>query len=330
MNIVCFLGNGLDISLGLKTSYNDFYEYYLAQSESTKPSVQKLREEIRSDFGNWADLELALGAHCKHLNDAEDVYDVFFDISERLAEYLQEQEETCDYTSKNSERFFSDALSPEGYLTPQERTEFSKYSRKIRPRSHQNHVSKLDIITFNYTRSMERILGDDKEIEQAIKSVGLKYRFGKLEHVHGKLGDTPVLGLNDESQIKNDELTLSEDAMEVCIKPKHSNAIGQMVDSRCAQIVRTADLIILFGLSIGETDKIWWERIGQRLQEGCLLFIFVYSKEFDVPTSQIVKHNRFKRNIKEQFLAKTEVGEAMVDFVMSRIFVGINRPVFAL
>lgn len=45
MNIVFLIGNGFDISLGLKTSYRDFAKYYV-QKPSSHPSIEKLKKEI--------------------------------------------------------------------------------------------------------------------------------------------------------------------------------------------------------------------------------------------------------------------------------------------
>lgn len=66
MQILYIIGNGFDLNLDLKTSYNDFYKYY-ETVESKNPNVQKLKEHISKTYDSWADLELALGDYTQHL-----------------------------------------------------------------------------------------------------------------------------------------------------------------------------------------------------------------------------------------------------------------------
>lgn len=330
MDIVCILGNGFDINLGLQTRYSDFYKYYFEQPEPKNPAIRKLREQIREDLVNWSDLEIALGSHCKQLQNEEEVADVFYDISEHLAEYLAKQETMCDYTAIDSGGFVRDILSPEVYLTAQERQDSIKIKNSLLSHIDKHRPAHIEILTFNYTRSVEHILSNFDMSNPEFAVDGKKVTLGEVNHIHGQIGETPVLGLNDESQIDNPKLVESVDAMEICIKQKHNNAVGEMIDHRCANIIDNADVIIIFGSSIGLTDRVWWERIGERLLGNCMLFIFTHSDKFAVPTSRIALQNRFKRNIKQQFISKTDIPERFIPSVLSKIFVGINKPIFSI
>lgn len=47
MRILYFIGNGLDVSLGMKTRYPDFYEYYCSLDENMQDrDVIRLRNSI--------------------------------------------------------------------------------------------------------------------------------------------------------------------------------------------------------------------------------------------------------------------------------------------
>lgn len=48
MNVTFLVGNGFDISAGLKTSYRDFYTWYLSQS-TDDPAVTKVKAHIEED-----------------------------------------------------------------------------------------------------------------------------------------------------------------------------------------------------------------------------------------------------------------------------------------
>lgn len=328
MNIVCIFGNGLDLSLGLKTSYKDFYNYYLEQNVPEIESVREVREQIRSDFSTWADLEISLGAYCANFGSVEEVDEVFFDISESLAKYLEAEEAIFNFSERNSTVFFTDSLAPEKFLSPQEKADFSALKTKLLNSNATQRSTKITALTFNYTRSLEKILGDKDAINDTLKAIGGNVSFAQIEHIHGQLGETPILGVNDKSQIINESLHDLEDAMEVCIKPNHSQTLGNQVDARCASLIHQANIICIFGSSIGETDRLWWDRIGQRLRSECVLFIF--ARDIEIPLSQLVKMSRLKRNIKGQFLAKTSLSDEEKEVVKDRIFVAINQPVYKL
>ena len=66
MNITYIIGNGFDVNLGLKTRYQDFYDYYQNQP-SPSEEVKQLKAHIDRNKENWADLELALGEYTSNL-----------------------------------------------------------------------------------------------------------------------------------------------------------------------------------------------------------------------------------------------------------------------
>ena len=65
MNIVWMLGNGFDLNLGLKTSYKDFYEYYL-NVESNDAIVKQFKQDLSENLDTWADLEFVLGKYSEN------------------------------------------------------------------------------------------------------------------------------------------------------------------------------------------------------------------------------------------------------------------------
>lgn len=56
MNITFLVGNGFDLNLGLRTSYETFYKYYIK-----KEPHDLIAKFIKDDYRLWADLELGLG-----------------------------------------------------------------------------------------------------------------------------------------------------------------------------------------------------------------------------------------------------------------------------
>ena len=72
MRILYFIGNGLDVSLGMKTRYPDFYEYYCSLDENMQDrDVIRLRNSIEQGKEDWKDLEYQLGQYTKDVSNAE-------------------------------------------------------------------------------------------------------------------------------------------------------------------------------------------------------------------------------------------------------------------
>ena len=59
MNILYLIGNGFDLSLGMKTRYEDFYEYYCKLVETEQNAdVIALKKTIKEGKEDWKDLKL--------------------------------------------------------------------------------------------------------------------------------------------------------------------------------------------------------------------------------------------------------------------------------
>lgn len=75
MNILYIIGNGLDIAHHMKTSYQDFFKYYLAQP-SIDGDIRVMKNDIKSHrFETWADLEMGMGVYSSQCIN-KDVFEV--------------------------------------------------------------------------------------------------------------------------------------------------------------------------------------------------------------------------------------------------------------
>jgi len=70
-----------------------------------------------------------------------------------------------------------------------------------------------------------------------------------------------VIGVNDISQIKNESFHNSRDVLESIVKSECNRANRNNIDRQLTNKINTANLICIFGSSIGETDNKWWELI---------------------------------------------------------------------
>jgi len=321
MEILYIIGNGFDLNLDLQTSYNHFYQYYKTV-ETNNVNVQKLKENISKSYDSWTDLELALGSYTQHLEKVEELDDILSDIGEKLSGYLHLEEEKLKNYQINKKKFFDHLCFPENLFLPADKEILLEIKRKWK-----NHQWDLNIYTFNYTTVVEKILGDNQQnITLAQRANNLLIQFGEIKHIHGYLDNDMVIGVNDITQIKNESFHKNRDALEAIVKSECNRANRSNVDRQFTNKINSANLIYIFGSSIGETDNKWWELIGERLKADCHLIIF--SKGAEIPPRIRHMQARAERTIRDSFLSKTNLTEKEMESVQKKIFIGLNSGIF--
>jgi len=321
MNILFMIGNGFDLNLGLKTSYNDFYTYYKSKNSKSE-KIEKLKKHISNSFSNWSDLELALGEYTQNIDTDEEFDEIFDDIGENLAQYLLKEETRLDLNNEktNQKKLFNDLGYPEESLTPANQDELKTYRNRVMGSS----LCNVNIITFNYTNSLEKLL--DYTDDFITLEGGCRLR--KIHHIHGYLDNNMVMGVNDISQIKNKVFHENLNVTEALVKPKCNEVSGHTVDNHCEKLIAAAHLICIFGSSLGDTDKLWWELVAKKLVKYASRLI-IFEKTENISPRMDYKKERIRRKKKEQFLDKTTLTAEEKKIAERNIFVGVNTNMFS-
>ena len=327
MDILFILGNGFDINLGLKTRYQEFYDSY-SNSHSSNDSVMKLKNHIsKHTDGYWSDLELALGEYTNEFKCTEDFDEAIDDIRTSLSSYLEKVETDFSEFTVDIESFLQDLSHFEEHLRPTDKDKILQFKKKF-----QDLSWRTNIVTFNYTNIIEKI-SDNIESDIIGNHYGSNYinKFNhvlnkNIVHIHGFVGDGMILGVNDLSQVSNINLHDNIDIEESIVKPKCNEANGDKSDFYFNTKIEKANIICAFGLSFGDSDKIWWEKIGERLRQGAILIIF--DRKYDVGKLQKHKLERLRRAIKKHFLIQTNLPEDVQNSISDSIYVGVNTNMF--
>jgi len=91
MNVLYIIGNGLDISLGMKTDYQSFYDYY-SSLETKDTDIINLKASIEEGrYQTWADLEAGLGDYTKNMSSERVFLKCPDHMKISLGSYLKEQ-----------------------------------------------------------------------------------------------------------------------------------------------------------------------------------------------------------------------------------------------
>ncbi|MBU2974269.1 AbiH family protein [Zobellia sp. B3R18] len=322
MQILFILGNGFDLNLNLDTSYASFYKYYESVKSNNK-NINKLKKDISNRLENWSDLEIELGQYTNELTSIDEFDDIMNDIGERLAKFLAAAENKLDIEKVNKEKFFDYLCFPEKLFLPSDKEKIISYKNKW-----PNHQWETNIFTFNYTTVIEKILGDtQRNVVLGYHGNKVAIKLTQIKHIHGFLDKDMVMGVNDISQIGNKSFCENVDILESLVKSQCNEANRNNIDRQFVTKIKSAHLICIFGSSIGETDKKWWQQIGDRLKQDVRLIIFTLGNEIQPRTRYLSA--RIERNIKEHFLSKTKLTEAEKKLVREKIFIGLNTQMFS-
>ncbi|MDE6472538.1 MAG: bacteriophage abortive infection AbiH family protein [Clostridia bacterium] len=326
MRTTFLLGNGFDINLGLETSFRKFYDYYLKRDNNNNV-IKKFKDDLSENLENWSDLEIALGEYSKNFNkkSEQDFIDLLIDIQDNLAEYLDKQDSDFVLSDSDKKKALDDLINYDVYLTARERKTFLEY-RNLG----ENRIS---IITFNYTKTFEKIY----EWKGTLKAVGsrqigsgyYKELLEYFEHIHGTTTNNMIMGVNDSSQILNDELKDSINTLRSFVKTEMNFNAGTLRDDSCASAIDKADIICVFGMSFGETDKFWWLKVGERMVKSPSTALVIFNKTKEViPNRHAYLQEGSKELVKNMFLAHLDLDDTLKSQISKRIFVCLNSKMF--
>lgn len=221
------VGNGFDLSVGFKTSYGDFMRSSVfPKFDSTLCSY--LRKKFQENMG-WIDIENELSE--------------FSNVISSMKQDAKKKHTKWEYDNFREE--YDDLKSSlKKYL--QEETKGQFILKKDNPA-----VSVIDhlpvgskIISFNYTSIIERMTRDRFCVSK-----------GNLLHIHGSLApyDDIVFGVEDSAKLSKEHVFLYK---------AHSQSLKAREFS---DWLNSAERIIFYGYSLGDTDRQYFEKFFQKL-----------------------------------------------------------------
>lgn len=330
MQITFLVGNGFDISCGLRTSYSQFYKWYCKQEKSEKEHVNAFRETIDKDIKagkkDWADFEEAMGQYTKNFT-VDSVYeyiDCFEDAHEKLMEYLE------------AERFrFDDVISEEETKKQRNalKTLYSELSdQEIRLfdnlyKSNRSASSTINFISFNYTDTLDRYVFEiaKEPIDVWHNANGHQCTLSvspSVIHAHGRLEEHPVFGVDNEFQIANQELLKTPNFAELVIKPKSVNAIGKLWHEDANRLIDQSTIICIYGMSMGFTDSTWFGKIMEWLQADQNRHIIVFWHT-DNPSNNrsIWRYLENETTVRKMLTDYSDLTDEKIEMIKSRIHI---------
>ena len=321
MNILHIIGNGFDKAMGMKTSYPEFYEYIKSLPEKGSPLLELMKKEIGANKKYWSDMEAALGKFTSHTRNEQEFIDFYFELSDKLREYLSSEISKFSPVDATKNKIRNDIVFPSRYLGQTDRTTFAKFSNTL-PKTITAHVMSL-----NYTNTLEKTLMYDNN---GTLSLGNTNLLQPIVHVHGLLDDSIIIGVDNESQIANEAFQKNDDVKDILVKIQSNQAMKFNRHTECERLITSADLIVLFGVSMGETDTRWWKLIGEQMlkKKTLRLIHFLYSPNAITPTRRQLTgavERRQRSDLKKKLNISEKEWSEELD---KRIFISVNSQMF--
>ena len=315
-NVTFIVGNGLDLSLGLKTSYRDFYEHI--KSKRIHPE-NRIYKAIHESPESWADFELSLGVYTDYIDklDVDDrkgesvkFHDELSELMDDLGNYLEGQQNALDI-------FGTVKLNSAGYFAELKDGQSGKILAQL------SGGKSYRFLSLNYTNSLETILNNS---ENGLKRYDISIT--RPMHIHGDLTDDLTLGVSDETQISRGLTGAEKDDL---IKPE---LISSMNDGRMealAELIDSSDIIVLFGTSIGETDKYIWQKVTDWLSNGKERYVVVhlYDTDYDAGVRRSSRRRKqFNSNAQDKLLRYSGQDGDGIDALKNQTYVVYNTQSF--
>lgn len=327
MDITFLIGNGFDRNLGLNTTYADFIKYY-KDTEGGSKVLDKFRKHINDNEELWRNAEIALGKYTQEFETGNGMAfsECHEDMCEKLVDYLKKEETRLIYNNFAEKVLssFKNIVKPESPFPTVERNTirgvFNKYSS-------QEYF--FNFICFNYTSTLDNCL----EIVKGSSGLLGQHRNGnavlgnkikELCHVHGTVDKDIVFAVNDETQIAKSDIFNFEDG-EICkrllIKQQANESYQEDTDSIANRILQNSTIIYVYGMSLGETDTLWWNRICKWLSANGDRHLIIQNYAMLNRGVYPIKYQLAEKQKKKELLSFSNFDDNTKNALMQRIHI---------
>ncbi|MBU7450193.1 AbiH family protein [Leuconostoc citreum] len=302
VKIAYLIGNGFDIHLGLPSKYSQFYQWlyevfknhindskYKTLMNRKNNLVQELMTAFElktngeiNNFNStelWSDFEETLKNRIHQLSKNEDanfevgqLVENLQDINALMTFYLKEKLKTIEKINEFSDNKVSNSLSkPINQLQSEQLNLLKSLIRnEIESHSYKANDHLINFIDFNYTPLLEQYLAGSSstiinEISDLFPSSYKSMKLSdKIEYPNGNFNDTPELGIGTKDDLP-DNLHLTKIQTNYLVKEAFARRRMDGRVTRIKKVIEDADIIISYGLSLGQSDDLYLSTVVSSL-----------------------------------------------------------------
>ena len=329
----------------------------LVREENKKEGIADGQNSEPFDGVNWSNFELGMGKYTavvskeyEQVPNVTQENDPLFDTREPgmqeyeecmqdfitfLSNYLKDMEKRISYEAKQTEirDKFKDA-----FFNFYDELELSYRQQIETPMQPLGTAVNFKVISFNYTHALEQCLkyAINSNGEIGTKDISGIKRFSadsRPIYLHGDLSTHIMAGLNDKSQIANPIWQENQRFRERFIKDAFNKKLGTLRESQARNEIKSSQLVCIFGMSMGETDRLWWELIGEQfVRPEFQLLIYEYNPHFARDQAYGGTEFDIVDDVKKHFLRISGLAQdadrEKINGYMNRIQVVVNSKIF--
>lgn len=322
MRVTFLIGNGFDLGLGMYTKFEDMYARYLETFSKTWniASFKEALEKDAPDYETWSDFEMGMAKYAMNCSDENAVIECVRDFKAYMVNYLIREEalvlkkikEVEDYKAICAE-IVNDSF--ESFYKSQSRNTILAIENA------KNGIVDYHAISFNYTEAFDFLFNCYNEYYFGIEKAPI--------HVHGILREDVVLGIDNEQQIYGAPYTISNRLRRAFIKPYFNENYDWDRVQRATHLIKTSNVVCVYGMSLGESDKMWTNLLVDWLHSDKrnMLFYFQYGEE---------SYKSWERDLimdiedekKETFLRRITDSEEEVQELFNQVHIPVGDDIF--
>lgn len=312
MNITFLIGNGFDLNCGLKTSYYDIYKEYVREPSSSE-IIARFKNDLWNNIMDWGDFEVAMSKYMKQFSTEKEFLFCLRDFIRFTELYLLEEEKKIinidDDRIKN--RIGDEMIRS-----------FSEFNKGVTHTLDSLEVEHehANAIIFNYTSTF------DKAYEYCYS------RYPSLEriiHIHGKLNDDVVMGMDNMNQIFTPSYSLTKKGQRAFIKSFFNEIYDPNRLNDAISCISDSNIICVFGMSLGESDLRWRNLLLEWLLSDSNSHLFIYQYDCSsLPRLQAEERMDKEDDKKIELLKYWGISGDDVDNYFDRIHIPCYKNIF--
>ena len=338
MRTAYLVGNGFDLSVRLDTSPGSFLQAFVdenvvGEATSDSTSAVAFAKDIQSDgVETWADFETKIGEYSSRFSadQAGEYVARVAALRSFLGQWLQKQQSRADeaFIKGNAAGCIRSMTDYRSGLRPLKGAKL----RQLRGK-HKSENWYQDIVCFNYTDVLERMRaaagGENTNIGNL--ESGTCSAIGKFVYAHDSLKDKIVCGVNDTSQIANEAFRDIRLVTDNLVKgDMEANVIANDLDAQARRIIDDANVVAVFGMSFGKSDRRWWEQVGKKLIEDKSSILVLFDYEMIAAEQGTEQIALYRRNQAAMSTFTSAAGIEMTSDVEDRIVVAPSNLLFPI
>lgn len=189
-------------------------------------------------------------------------------------------------------------------------------------------------VTLNYTQVLDTMIELQRSSSaSAYTSESVSgYYLHECVHAHGDLAGNSICGVDSPSQICSEALSHSDEVLETVVKGQSQVLLGSLDDERAFSFIKSAEVILIYGCSLGETDARWWKAVVNWLNaSSSKRFIVLFSYGFRRNGRPVAAVRKDITALKERLFSSAGLSDhEFKKALFNRIFILPSESVFKM